>query len=66
MTRIENYCNIPQTLAYIIVAAGVKMKSGPRLEVMHYVTRSRDSVDGSVAWSTWKVGFKPALLYVFL
>jgi len=28
--------------------------------------RNRNSFDGSVAWRTWKIGFKPALLYVFL
>jgi len=33
MLRIENHCNITQTLTYITVAATVNMQSGPRLEV---------------------------------
>ena len=35
MLRIENHCNISQTLAYIIVAAKVSMELGPGLRWVH-------------------------------
>jgi len=40
MLRIENHCDITQTLTYIIVAATVNVQWGPLLEVgLSHVTR---------------------------